>query len=185
MTNLDPIYVERRLKYAQDYDQTVKPTLELYKSQIGFAVEYGKVTLSYLFLSNAGGLAGMLAIFPLVRDLNQLWLAQSFWIAVLFGVGILFAAITAGASYANFTANARLYHAMATDKENWLGVWHLGLHQPTTQDFSKINQLYMVNASKWSVATTKIAVVCGTLSGLCSMAGGIGLAWSLANLAAR
>ncbi|WP_020696535.1 hypothetical protein [Reyranella massiliensis] len=180
MTNPDPVFLARRANYGQDYERTIKPTLELYRDQVGFGVEYGKITLSYLFLSNAGGLAGMLAIAPLVRDLNQLWLMQSLWIAIAFGVGILFAAITAGASYANFTANARIYHTMAADKDNWLGAWHFGLHQQTTQDFSRINQDYVRRASEWSIRTTKIAVICGIISGLCSAIGGIALAWSLA-----
>jgi len=174
-------FLDKRKRYSEDFDKVVTPVWELYKHSVSAGMEYGKLTISYLFLTNAGGLAGLLALAPLMKDVDHLWLKSVVWIAVAFGIGLLFTAVTAATSYANFTWNARVYSAKATDLENWLHVWHFDLDNTTTQAFSKENQGRMVNAAKWSARTTWTAVTCGIVAGLCSTIGGIGLAVSLVN----
>ncbi|WP_439614200.1 hypothetical protein [Reyranella sp.] len=175
-------FLEQRKRYSEDFDKVVTPVWELYQHSVSAGMEYGKLTISYLFLTNAGGLAGLLALAPLMKEVNHLWLKGVIWVAVAFGIGLLFTAITAATSYANFTWNARLYAAKATDLENWLHVWHFSLDRTTTMAFSKENQARMTNAAKWSSRTTWTAVICGILAGLCSTIGGIGLALSLIKL---
>lgn len=143
MTDVNDAFLKKREQYGEDYSKTVKPSLDLHMQCVGYALQYSKLTVSYLFIINVGGLAGMLAIAPLIRDFNQVWLVQSLWIAFLFGAGLFFAAVTAAVVYLNFTMNARLYQVRATEDTNWLLVWYFNTPLQHAHDYSKVNQAVM------------------------------------------
>lgn len=175
----NPEFLEQREKYGADYSKTVVPLQELMIKFVGFGVEYGKVTISYLFLINAGGLAGIVALYPLVRQGNQVWLYKAMLPAVLFGAGLLLVTVSAAVAYVNFNYNATTFLARATDDNNWLKYWHFGIHKPTAEEFSKINQRVIQRALRLSTRTVWLSQTFAILSVCCGVAGGITLLISL------
>lgn len=127
--NPDSVFIGRREKYAEDFSKTVTPFTDISMRFLTFGVEYGKTTVSYLFLINTGGLAGILALYPLVREINQVWLFQAMLPAALFGIGLALATVSAALAYLNFNYNSKIYFARALDDDNWLKHWHFNMHR--------------------------------------------------------
>jgi hypothetical protein len=101
-----PAYLQRRKAYAEDFDKTILPTIQVGQTYIESQTVFAKLAISYLFLANGGGLAAILAVQPLLRDVNQTWLQQAVWIGSIFGGGLFCAAVCAALFYLNHSQNA-------------------------------------------------------------------------------
>jgi hypothetical protein len=173
-------FLEARKRYGEDYDKTIKPQLEVAQRFIGASVEYGKLAISSLILINGGGLAGLLAIHPLVRDLNQTWLIGAMWVAALFALGVFCAMAAAAVAFFNFATQATASWARLEGDDTWLKQWHFPfVDKSTTQQMSTNNNTIRQSAldqSKWAY---KWALVLAIVSAACAALGGIGLAFKL------
>jgi hypothetical protein len=173
----------RRQQYAEQYSKTVVPQIDRSIKFVEIGAQYGKQTLGYLFLLNGGGLAALVALHPLVKDVHQAWLPSVMIVAVLFGFGLLLAAVCAAAAYHNQTSNALSSFTTGTTDDLWLRQWYFELHKPSTQQISAANDEVRKNASKQIVRAYWAALGAGVASAAFAAGGGVALAYKLFTLA--
>jgi hypothetical protein len=169
-----PEYIKTRQDYANDYDKTAKPYFEAALRMDASAVEYAKLAISYLFLVNAGGLGAIVAVYPLVRDTNQLWLQSALWPACLFGFGLMLATSCAAAAYSNLVHNSDAAVQLAVYQETVLKTWYFGQKHELDADEQRLRK-----KTRLARAITKMGLTLALTSMFCGVAGGLILIWSL------
>jgi hypothetical protein len=176
MNSVDPLApAEARRRFTEDYDKTVKPLLGLAMDYSRLSVEYGKVTLQYLFLFNGGGLTGLVALYPTVK--SSAWVAESIWSAGFFGCGLFFVSAAAGISFVTQQQAALYCYQHASDEEAWVAD-HCSRdpQRETIASEPRRRRRFEPGINR----ATKYAVAFAIVSAASAIAGGIWLAVSLA-----
>jgi hypothetical protein len=159
--------------YAEKYDKLVKPELTLAADFARMSVEYGKTTVSYLLLGNSGGLGALVAVYPLVRESNQLWLAQQIPVAIAFAAGLFFAASSGAVAYYNFTRNATARWALATNTDLWIKKTDFQLDATKVDPLLRHNEAVFKRAIRQADLAYRAALSFALVSALAWAAGAV------------
>jgi hypothetical protein len=160
-------------RYVDKYDKLVTPDKVTAMELLKLSTEYGKLTLTSLIFGNGGGLATVLAIYPLIRDSNQIWLAQQLWVAVAFVVGLFLAVVTAAVASLSFMGRSMHVRNLASHNSAWIAgteFTELGMRREWVNSRMEEDRESMRRAERTSEITSYLALTAAILSGV---------AWSL------
>jgi hypothetical protein len=169
----DEAFREAQRRFIDKHDKIVKPDNALAVELIKTGADYGKLTVSYLAIGNGTGLAALLAIYPLIREGNAVWLGQQFGVAVAFGIGLFLAAATGAVAYVSYMGAGRTRWNMANYNAVWITQVEFGSDRTwakTTMD--EYFRLWR-RGDRISDISTYIAVVLAIGSGGCWVAGAL------------
>jgi len=113
-------YIAAQTAYTDKHEKYVKTDVMVAVESFKQTLDYGKLILTYVIWGNAGGLATIIALAPLLRDWNQLWLAQQWLPALLFGIGLFMGACLAVFLVLNFATNTNRRWNIADSNDAWL-----------------------------------------------------------------
>lgn len=162
---------KRQKNYVEKFDKLVTPDLELASEFVGYGVQYGKIAVTFLTLGNAGGLAAILALYPAVKDGNHLWLAQQFWVAVAFTIGLGCGAAVACVAYYNFVMNASVRWSMANNNDLWLKGVDFDLDRTEVAELNKQHNELMAKFGRQVTLAFRLTVGFASVSALAWLIG--------------
>ncbi|WP_295142757.1 hypothetical protein [uncultured Reyranella sp.] len=114
-------FQQAQREYVELHAKLVRPDHALAVDAVKLSFEYAKMTLTFLVVGNVGGLLGLLAVHPMIKEhLNQDWILQQMAPATAFAVGAACAVISAALAYLNWFANALTRYSMAEINEFWV-----------------------------------------------------------------
>jgi hypothetical protein len=153
-------------RFIEKHDKLVRPDHQLAVELVKAGAEYGKQTVTFLVVGNAGGLAALLALHPLLRDTNQLWLVHQVWVAALFATGLFFGSLTAAFAYLSFLGGVQTRWNIAHSNSVWIARMEFGSDPVWATKTQEAHRQRWTWFDKFSVVTSWIAVGCAVVSGL-------------------
>jgi hypothetical protein len=157
---------EAQRRYIEKHEKLVKPDNALAVELIKLGTDFGKMTVTYLVVGNGGGLAALLAIHPLLRDGNQIWLVQQVWVAVAFAIGLFLAVLTAAIGYLTFIGGIRTRWSMAHHNAVWISRSEFGTDATWVQNEMARHFRIWRRGDRFSEVALFLATVTAITSGL-------------------
>lgn len=174
-------FIEAQRRYIEKYAHLVRPehtnAIELMK----MANEYGRITVTYLVVGNGAGLASLLALYPLLKESNQIWLFQQMWVAIAFGVGLFLAVVSAAISYLAYANGAALRWNFGHHNDTWIKGPEFNLDKDWVLETLGIQEQQKKRADRAGIAAVRLSAYVAVFSGLCWICGAIGLARNFMN----
>jgi hypothetical protein len=88
-------FAEAQRRFVEKHDKIVKPSQQMAIEGAKATADFGKTLVTFLVVGNVGGLTALLALQPIMRDSNQIWLSQQIGPALSFAVGLFLAVAAA------------------------------------------------------------------------------------------
>lgn len=168
----------RRKLFVDDFEKSSKFDFAIAAEFLKGHIEFGKMTISHLFFINGGGLAALVALHPLLRDANQLWLLQQMWSAIGFGLGLAFVTAAAVAQSFNLDQGVELYLGRGHANELSLRNFYLGQGSSLPLKSGVID-----NAVRRAMLSLRVLHICIVCSGLFAAGAAVLLALRLMRMA--
>jgi hypothetical protein len=149
------------------------------------SADFGRLVINYLVVGNAGGLAALVVLAPIMQETNKLWLAQQLLTAIAFGFGAALGVAVAVVAHFNYASHGASFWAQSKRDEAWLKVIEFGLGQQWHGATDAWLAAQQERANTRANITNWMSVTAVMASAACWVYGAINLAMSIHGMGPR
>lgn len=165
--------------YVEKYAKLVHPIRLIAVEATRLAADFGKRAITFAVLGNAGGLAALVVLAPMMHETNKAWLQQQLWTAVAFAAGAAIAVGVAIIAHFNYSAHA---WNMARDfqrNDQWIRSLEFGLNQTWHQQNDAWLAAQQAAANRRADRTNLLSVIAYIAAAGCWIFGAVSMVKSI------